>query len=65
MHGRFGSQMDMAEVKHSEWCRKEIDLAYTDLAAAASNGLQPAARNNRYVDNLSKRQVQIKLFHRE
>lgn len=50
LHRRLGSQVDMAEVKHSDWCRKEIDSAHTDLAVAASGRLRPAARIKRYVD---------------
>lgn len=41
------SQMDMAEVKHSEWCRKEIARAQTDLQVAAVDGKEPALRNKR------------------
>ncbi|CAM9833130.1 unnamed protein product, partial [Ectocarpus sp. 13 AM-2016] len=37
----------MAEVKHSEWCRKEIGLAHTDLVVAAADGTKPKLRNNR------------------
>ncbi|CAM9550665.1 unnamed protein product [Scytosiphon promiscuus] len=41
------AKMDMAEVKHSEWCRKEIALAEEDLAVAGKDGVQPSVRNNR------------------
>ncbi|CAM9834697.1 unnamed protein product [Scytosiphon promiscuus] len=41
------AKMDMAEVKHSEWCREEIRLAQTDLAVATADGVEPAVRSKR------------------
>lgn len=41
------SQMDMAEVKHSQWCRKEIELAQKDLVVATADETQPALRKKR------------------
>lgn len=45
LHATLDAQMDMAEVKHSEWCRNEIALAQADLAAATRDGTQPDLRN--------------------
>lgn len=50
LHGHFDSQLDTAEIKHSQWCRKEIDSAHKDLVAASTNTLPPAVRNKRYVE---------------
>ncbi|CAM9306733.1 unnamed protein product [Pylaiella littoralis] len=41
------AKVDMAELKHSQWCLKEIGLAQADLAVAATDRAPPNLRNKR------------------
>jgi len=59
---RFDSQMDMADVKHAIWCRKEIDLAQNDLVVVASGRLKPLDQKKRYVLHLCM--VKVRRFRR-